>query len=221
MTDHLRAMVLDDDYPCVGAKSVFTRHTARIEVFDELADPTSTELYEGLTDYATSVARDAEDTEFVSYVAVFAGPTVASETSFEELLWRQLGLLHEQDVCAGNAPDPAVSSDPSHPHFGFSLAGTAFFVIGMHPAASRMARQTPWPVLVFNLHRQFEALRASGRYERVRDTVRRRDARLQGSTNPMVADHGSVSEARQYSGRDVPDGWQPPSSYTSPQEGTR
>ncbi|HSN10910.1 MAG TPA: guanitoxin biosynthesis heme-dependent pre-guanitoxin N-hydroxylase GntA, partial [Propionibacteriaceae bacterium] len=92
--------------------------------------------------------------------------------------------------------------------------GVAFFVVGMHPRASRIARRTPWPVLVFNLHRQFEALRASERYERMRDTIRRRDVRLQGSVNPMVADHGSVSEARQYSGRAVRTGWEPPVELT-------
>jgi FPC/CPF motif-containing protein YcgG len=44
----------------------------------------------------------------------------------------------------------------------------------------------------------------------MRDTIRRRDAELQGEPNPMVDDHGTRSEARQYSGRAVPDDWEPP-----------
>ena len=44
----------------------------------------------------------------------------------------------------------------------------------------------------------------------LRDTIRRRDAALQGSVNPMVADHGSSSEARQYAGRKVEADWAPP-----------
>lgn len=44
----------------------------------------------------------------------------------------------------------------------------------------------------------------------MRDTIRRRDVRLQGSVNPMVADHGEISEARQYPGRKVPASWSPP-----------
>jgi uncharacterized protein len=44
----------------------------------------------------------------------------------------------------------------------------------------------------------------------MRDTIRSRDARLQGSINPMVRDHGESSEARQYSGRAVGAAWRPP-----------
>ena len=53
-------------------------------------------------------------------------------------------------------------------------------------------------------------MRADGRYQRMRDTIRRRDAELQGSLNPMVSDHGASSEARQYAGRAVPPDWTPP-----------
>jgi FPC/CPF motif-containing protein YcgG len=68
----------------------------------------------------------------------------------------------------------------------------------------------PLPLLVFNMHEQFVALRAHGGYERMRDTIRRRDEELQGSINPMVSDHGESSEARQYSGRNLDHSWQAP-----------
>ena len=41
--------------------------------------------------------------------------------------------------------DPRVSDDPANPHFAFSVGGTAFFVVGLHPQASRIARRTPCP----------------------------------------------------------------------------
>jgi len=63
---------------------------------------------------------------------------------------------------------------------------------------------------VFNLHQQFENLRRSDAYPRMRDTIRKRDLRLQGSLNPMVADHGTTSEARQYAGRRVGERWRAP-----------
>jgi FPC/CPF motif-containing protein YcgG len=66
------------------------------------------------------------------------------------------------------------------------------------------------PTLVFNLHEQFERMRSDGRYQRMRDTIRRRDTELQGFLNPMVSDHGDTSEARQYAGRAVPADWSPP-----------
>ena len=68
----------------------------------------------------------------------------------------------------------------------------------------------PLPVLVFNLHEQFESLREEGGFERMRDTIRRRDEELQGSINPMVSDHGETSEARQYSGRRLGKAWEAP-----------
>jgi uncharacterized protein len=214
MIERLGAMVLGDEYPCLGARSVFTRRAAHIELVDTLADPDSSRLYEALASFAATTGKDVDDSTFVSFVAAFHGPDVSSEPEFEELLWRQLRILHALDAEDDQEWDPAVSSDPSNPHFAFSIAGVGFFVVGMHPLASRVARRTPWPVLVFNLHRQFVALRDSGQYERMRDLIRRRDVRLQGSVNPMVADHGSVSEARQYSGRHVPDAWQPPVHMT-------
>ncbi|HET7800574.1 MAG TPA: YqcI/YcgG family protein, partial [Humibacillus xanthopallidus] len=57
---------------------------------------------------------------------------------------------------------------------------------------------------------QFEQLREEGRFERMRGTIRRRDEDLQGSINPMVADHGEATEAMQYSGRAHGSDWEPP-----------
>ena len=204
-------LVSDPTYPCVGAKSVFNRGTADVVVMDHLADPDSTgDLLGHLARFAAAHPRVTEadgGLRLASLVVAFREPVPGTEAQFEELLWRQLALLHEAD---GAAWDQRVSPDPEDPHFGFSAAGRAFFVIGMHPAASRLARRTPLPVLVFNLHDQFDQLRASGQYHRMRDIVRRRDTCLQGDVNPMAADHGTLSEARQYAGRQVPGDWRPP-----------
>jgi FPC/CPF motif-containing protein YcgG len=63
---------------------------------------------------------------------------------------------------------------------------------------------------VFNDHFQFERLRANQQFDRIRDAIRERDESLHGSVNPMMADHGSHSEARQYSGRSVGTDWRCP-----------
>ena len=47
-------------------------------------------------------------------------------------------------------------------------------------------------------------------YDRVRDTIRKRDVQKNGSINPMLVDFGNRSEAPQYSGRAVNDGWECP-----------
>jgi FPC/CPF motif-containing protein YcgG len=62
------------------------------------------------------------------------------------------------------------------------------------------------------LHDQFEQLRGQGKYETIRETILQRDERLAGSTNPMLARHGDMSEAAQYSGRLVGESWRCPFS---------
>jgi FPC/CPF motif-containing protein YcgG len=91
-----------------------------------------------------------------------------------------------------------------------SLGGKGYFVVGLHPNASRAARRFKHPTLVFNLHAQFEKLRDEGRYETIRSKTIERDIALQGTTNPMLARHGEASPAAQYSGRAVGRNWKCP-----------
>jgi uncharacterized protein len=201
----LSEMVAHPGYPCLGARSVFHRDRATVKVYDELAgDGVAQQL---LADLRTFAAETDPEQGFASFVATFRGPSVLDEQHFERLLWSQLEQIHSVDDASWNA---TVSADPSDQHFAFSAGGTAYFIVGLHPRASRDARRTPTPTLVFNLHEQFEALRASGRFPRMRDKIRERDHDLQGSINPMVADHGETSEARQYSGRQVDPTWRAP-----------
>ena len=204
----IEEMVAHPEYPCLGARSVFRRDAATLVVLDDLADTTEggtlDTLGAALAHYAHEVDADGD---LVSFVACFRGPVPQQESDFESLLWGALQHLHDNDDTpwAGG-----VASDPDNPHFAFSVAGTAFFVVGLHPNSSRVARRAPLPTLVFNLHEQFERMRGDGRYVRMRDTIRRRDTDLQGSLNPMVSDHGDSSEARQYAGRAVPRDWSAP-----------
>jgi FPC/CPF motif-containing protein YcgG len=217
--DAVAAMVAHPDYPCLGARSVLRRDAMTVVVLDDLTDDSTggslDDLGTRLREYARTV--DAEG-DLASFVACFRGPALATEEEFEEALWRALQHVHDHDA---QPWAPRVSADPDDPHFAFSASGTAFFVVGLHPHASRVARRAAAPALVFNLHEQFERLRTEGRYPRMRDTIRRRDTDLQGSTNPMVADHGQASEARQYSGRAVPEGWSPPFHASRTTEGAR
>ena len=201
----LSERILGPEYPCLGARSVFKRERATVVLHDDLEAPeTARALIEQLREYASTV--DPEE-GFVSFVAGFRGPEVRDEKHFEEMLWALLQRLHDVDE---QPWAPEVSADPNDPHFAFSVAGTPFFIVGLHPKASREARRMPLPGLVFNLHEQFESLREEGGFERMRDTIRRRDEELQGSINPMVSDHGETSEARQYSGRKLEKAWEAP-----------
>lgn len=204
----IEEMVSHPEFPCLGARSVFRRDAATLVVLDDLADTSPGGSLDTLGGALAQYAQEVDvDGDLVSFVACFRGPLPDDEPTFEGLLWGALQHLHDND----DAPwADGVAADPDNPHFAFSVAGTAFFVVGLHPNASRVARRAPLPTLVFNLHEQFERMRGDGRYQRMRDTIRRRDTELQGSLNPMVSDHGDTSEARQYAGRVVPEDWSAP-----------
>ena len=201
-----RAFVLNPQYTCVGAKSAVHGGSYRLGVYAELGSASATEA---LARDLAAFARQADDLDaaFATFVAVFERPQDTDEESFERALWAQLQRLHEADA----APwDPAVSSDPEDPHFSFSFAGTAFFIVGLHPGSSRLTRKFPWPALVFNPHVQFERLREAGKYARMQEVIRSKEVALQGDINPVLEEFGSDSEARQYSGRPVEADWHPP-----------
>ena len=87
-----------------------------------------------------------------------------------------------------------------HRDYSFSLKEEAFFILGLHPASSRRSRQFKYPALIFNPHAEFEKLRKSDRYTKMKEVVRKRDVEYSGSINPMLADFGEASEVYQYSG---------------------
>ena len=206
----LQALVLDPSYPCVMARSVFNRDAFRMAHYGALGDPAcATMLCHDLYAFNAEFAPPVNGA--VSFVACFEGPAFTDEAAFEVALWRQLQAVHDVDKrhfsWAGE-----VGSAPDDPNFSFSVGSRAFFLIGMHPGSSRIARRTPFPAIVFNLHEQFVELRATGKFDGVRDKVQTRDEQLQGTINPMSADFGARSEAAQYSGRAVDREWACPFS---------
>jgi len=196
-------------FPCVGAKSALAHEG--IEFF-EAGNLRSGEgdaaLLARLQQFAAGAAPDAL---FVSFVALFPRTPRLDERSFETALWQRLQAMQRLDARA-HAWDPSVSADPASPQFSLSLGGRAFYVIGVHPGASRKARRFACAALVFNLHSQFEALREDGRYEKLRAAITERDIAYDGTANPMLKAHGEASEARQYSGRQVGESWRCPFS---------
>jgi FPC/CPF motif-containing protein YcgG len=208
--ENFRAHILDAEFPCVGAKAAINHDTYRFGLHAVMNTPAATAgLAYDLWEYVRE--RPTLETDYATYVASFAGPVVSDELEWEKLLWSQLQSLHDLDRIH-HSWDPTVSNDPADPGFSFSFAGTAFFVVGLHPGSSRRSRRFGWPTLVFNAHVQFERLRERNQFERLRETVRARDYELQGSLNPNLSNFGESSEARQYSGRAVEEVWRCPFS---------
>lgn len=210
------AWVGNPDFPCVGAKSAMASGRLKVvaardirSAWDDLV------IHRELLDWAAEYRKDPED--FRSLAIVFAGPADLDEQAFEAAMWDRLQSLADKDHWLGQPYDPRVSPDPQDPHFSLSFGNEAFFVVGLHPRSSRPARRFGRPALVFNLHDQFERLRREGKYERMSEVILTRDEKLAGSRNPMLAPHGTESEAKQYSGRLVGRNWRCP--FRDPREG--
>ncbi|QDZ09040.1 YqcI/YcgG family protein [Sphingomonas panacisoli] len=212
LEEKLFAHVDARSFPCVGAKSALARGTLSVLACDRIDSAwDDVRIHDHLLRFAQSYREDPA--LFQSFAVVFDGPSDLDEIAFERALWDRVQSLSDKDVWRGQDYDPRVSPDPANPHFSLSFGGEAFFIVGLHPNASRPARRFGNPCLVFNLHDQFERLRATGKYEGLREKILVRDDRLAGSRNPMLARHGDASEARQYSGRAVNDEWHAPFAY--------
>lgn len=207
--EELRDRIEDPTFPCVGAKSTLARGTLKTLVCHSLDSGwDDVRIHRALMKWAREYRADPGGLR--SLAVVFSGPEDIDERRFEVLMWQRIQSFSDKDRWLGQPYDHRVSADPDDPHFSLSFGGEAFFVVGLHPRASRPARRFPRPTLVFNLHAQFEELRAEGKYERMRERILERDEELAGSINPMLSRHGEASEARQYSGRVTEDGWRCP-----------
>lgn len=203
----LSEFIDDAAFPCVGAKSALNKGRMRFAKYSSLGSTSDAiSLCARLREFSEEFP-DA-GTAPVSLIAMFKNP-VPDEKTFETALWRHLQLMHEHDRRDFDW-DASVDSDPSSNDFSFSIGSRAFFVVGLHPAASRVSRRAPFPCLVFNFHSQFEALKESGKFQSMQTVIRARDMELHGSVNPVLERFGAASEARQYSGRAVADNWQCP-----------
>lgn len=202
-----RDFVGDDAFPCLAGKGAVRRGDYALGVYPPLGSVEATRLLAAdLGAFVASIPADGAGLR--TFAAVFTGAAPRDELDFERALWRQLQRLHDADPVA--QWDASVSDDPADAEFSFSFAGRALFIVGLHPRSSRLSRRFAWPALMFNPHAQFDRLKAEGRFDRLRDLVRERDVALQGSTNPNLADFGTASEARQYSGRATEPQWQCP-----------
>jgi len=207
--------VLDDAFPCVGARAAFNAGRAHLASYGRLGGDEPVQL-QALCDALAVFSAAYPDPGLapVTCVALF-DDDVLDEPDFERRLWRHLQALHRCDR-RDFAWASGVGQDPGAVDFSFSIAGRAFFLVGMHPQACRLARRAPLPSIAFNFHGQFEQLRSSGKYDKLQQVIRSRDVALQGSVNPMLSRFGEASEARQYAGCAVDADWACPFSAGGP-----
>jgi FPC/CPF motif-containing protein YcgG len=209
LAEAFRDFLIRPEFPCVGAKAALARGQIQFLVARDMTSAwDDLRIYPALFNFA-GLYR-AQPALFQSFVVLFRGPATLDEAQYETCLWERLQSLTDKDDWHGQAHDARVSADPADPHFSLSFGNEAFFVVGLHPNASRPARRFSHPALVFNPHDQFEKLREENLYKGLRERITQRDEALAGSRNPMLQTFGEKSEAPQYSGRIVEDAWKCP-----------
>jgi len=196
------------NFPCIAAKAALAKQQVKCMVSGHMACPNDDStilqfLYSFIDAYRRSTAF------YHSAAIIFKSPGFITEEMFEQMLWQRLQALADLDAKEYNH-DKRVSPDPSSAQFSFSLKEEALYIIGLHPASSRTARQFKYPTLVFNPHAQFEQLRERKKYPQMKAAIRKRDVIYSGSVNPMLEDFGKSSEVFQYSGRQYDETWQCP-----------
>ena len=204
--EDLAAFIGSARFPCVGAKSALRTHQISVHEAGSFHDHSATStLYEPLLAFGRSLEKRKGGVQ--SLICTFRHCDGMTEARFEQLLWRHLQHLHALDLQHNITWADDVSDDTASPDFAFSVGGEGYFVVGLHPGASRQARRFCRPALVFNSQKQFESLRQDGRYGRMKTIIRQREIELDGSINPMLGEHGERAQAPQFSGRYVDPNW--------------
>lgn len=199
-----RGAILSSAFPCLGGASAVRREQYWFAMYGALgSSEAGTRCATDLADFVG--AFPASKTPVAVFVTVFAGALISSEQAFEKALWEHLRVIYEHDPVPDLAPfGPDGEADP-----GFYFAGRDFFIVGLHPAASRWSRRFAWPVLVFNALSHSLALADAGKTTRMRERILERDHLLQGSDNPALAS----PQLAQFSGAAPSPHWQCPVSF--------
>lgn len=193
------------EFPCVAAKAAVSRNHIQCIVASHMACPAHDQtILQFLYNFVDSYR--ASEGSYHSAAVIFKEPSAINETLFDTFLWQRLNSLSSMDKQTYNH-DPRVDSDPNSSRYSFSLKEEAFFILGLHPGSSRRSRRFKYPAMIFNPHTEFEKLRNSNRYAKMKEVVRKRDIEYSGSVNPMLADFGEVSEVYQYSGMHYSGDW--------------
>lgn len=208
LKDEYLAFIADRTFPCIAGKAALAKQQIHCMVAGHMACPADDRNILKFIYGFVDTFRNA-GSMYHSAAVIFKGPDIITEKGYETFLWQRLQALSDMDS-QQYAYDQRVERNPESPEFSFSLKEEAFFIIGMHPASSRLARRFQRPAIVFNPHVQFTQLRQNEKYEPMKMAVRKKDMSTAGSINPMLTDHGSASEAFQYSGQRYESNWQCP-----------
>jgi FPC/CPF motif-containing protein YcgG len=125
------AFVADSRYPCLAAKGLERRDAYHLGVYGPLGSAAASRALG--TDLAVCGAAAPPGRRSPTAFVVALGPSPQGERESEPALGAASAAARPRR--SSGQWDPSVSDDPAIPAF-FSFAGTALFVIGLHPGSS-------------------------------------------------------------------------------------
>ncbi|MFK0295846.1 guanitoxin biosynthesis heme-dependent pre-guanitoxin N-hydroxylase GntA [Streptomyces sp. NPDC090442] len=204
----LERFIQSREFSCLGARAALKRDTLTHRHYGELGEPRSAEQnHRDVLAYAAKVRPRLSSQGFRTFVATFDGPGDLDELGYEQTLWRHLQHIHDLDS-RDHGTETGYTSDPTRPEFGFHVGGMSFFLVGMHPGASRASRRFPVPAVAFNSLTQFVLL--GEKFYSMQDAIRRREVHNNGSVNPSFVTYEYEQPARHFSGRYTERAWSCP-----------
>jgi FPC/CPF motif-containing protein YcgG len=211
MKEEFREHIMSKYFPYLNAKIVFQRNTFYFGFYDILASKHTTMLlWHHLMDFINRQSDFWTNNQiFTRYVACFRTLRDIDEIVFERLLWKQLQLIHAEDVQNGIKWAENDSDNPTDSNFIFSIGGRAFFIVGLHPNSSRKARRFQTPTITFNSLDQFTNLRQLKMFNEVKQVIRNNDLLQNKSINPNLIINHQKSDAFEYSGKLIHEDWIP------------
>lgn len=203
----IKKLLSQKNYPCTPALRSFNRGEYQVGLYKKFGS--GYHWKELRQDLLFFIKKQKEtNSPYLTFWAVYENLDM-DEVDFEANLWNELSHLTSEELKGIDWP-MGDSSNPNDRKFSFCIEGEPFFVVGLHPKASREARKFKWPVLVFNLFSQFELLKIQGVFDSTVKNNRKLDVKFSGSVNPMAKKYGEKWESIQFSGKNNPISWKCP-----------
>jgi FPC/CPF motif-containing protein YcgG/predicted heme/steroid binding protein len=191
-------------FGCAAGRTAISRATYGLGVYDKpLGAPGNAAQL--AADLETWIPHQTQEwnrgNNYTTFVAVFPNSNAdQGGQAFEDALFAELQALHEHD----RQPWPnGYTKDATSMSFQYAFGGRRYFVVGLHPQASRTSRRFEYSALVFNAHEQFGNLKTTGEFAEIKSSTRKNDIRLDGEINPNLLKHPpGAPGAVEFSGED-------------------
>ncbi|EHR9219889.1 YqcI/YcgG family protein, partial [Escherichia coli] len=151
---------------CIGARKAKSQNNL-FHQKSRYPEEDLTHVYDFLESFALDKIKGKD---FYSAIVFFTQKSITSEKDFEFFLWEILTNLNNTDKNKYKWAN-GYSKNTNDKNFSFSIAGEAFFVVGLHPMAHRISRRFNTPTLVFNHHAMFDKLKSNDTFDRYKMAI--------------------------------------------------